>query len=127
MNKKQHSNPWQLKHRLRSFGHSIAGWKSFIITEVHAAIHVVAALIVILLGIILKVDAIEWCILLLCIGIVLGMEMINTALERLCDAVHPETHKLIKQSKDIASGAVLLSVCISVIIAGIIFLPKILS
>ena len=55
------------------------------------------------------------------------MEMINTAIEKLCDVVHLEQHPLIKKVKDIAAGAVLVSAVFSLITAAIIFLPKIIT
>lgn len=54
------------------------------------------------------------------------MEMLNTAVERLCDLVQKEIHPVIKVVKDIAAGAVLLSAGIAVICGAIIFIPKIL-
>jgi diacylglycerol kinase len=54
------------------------------------------------------------------------MEMLNTAIEKLCDVVHKEIHPGIKKVKDIAAGAVLIAAFCSVITGAVIFLPKII-
>lgn len=67
----------------------------------------------------------EWAIVWVCIGMVLGMEMLNTAIEELLDHLHPERHPNIGKAKDIAAGAVLIT-SMAAGIAGIyIFLPRI--
>jgi undecaprenol kinase/diacylglycerol kinase (ATP) len=57
---------------------------------------------------------------------VISFELINTAIEELCNMIHPEQHPLIKKIKDISAGAVLLAATGSVIASLIIFLPKII-
>ena len=81
----------------------------------------------IILGWVFQIDAMEWMVILLCITAVLTLEMINTAIEKLCDVVHPGYHPQIKVIKDIAAGAVLLAAVGSVIAGAIIFLPKIIA
>jgi diacylglycerol kinase len=61
-----------------------------------------------------------------CIAFVISMEMLNTAIEKLCDVVHKELHPDIKRVKDIAAGAVLVSAIFSLMTGLIIFLPKII-
>ena len=68
----------------------------------------------------------EWIAIGFCIAFVIAMEMLNTALEKLCDVVHQEVHPGIKKVKDIAAGAVLISAIFSLITGLIIFLPKII-
>ena len=74
----------------------------------------------------LKLNNIEWCILILTIGSVLFAEMINTAVENVLDVYSEEYDEKIKIVKDISSGAVLMVSIISVIIGGLLFLPKII-
>jgi diacylglycerol kinase len=66
-------------------------------------------------------------VLLGCIASVLSFEMINSAIEKICNLVHPTYHPAIKTIKDMAAGAVLFVSVISSIIGAIIFLPKILQ
>lgn len=120
------NNKWSWKYRLQSFRHAWNGICTFLRIEPHAIIHLIATLLVIVLNILLRVDTWEWGILLGCIGMVWIAEMLNTALEKLCDAVHPAVHPLIKQCKDIASGSVLIAAIISMIVAGIIYVTKLL-
>jgi diacylglycerol kinase len=64
-------------------------------------------------------------ILILCIGIMLALEMLNTAIEQLANIVTPEFHIGIKKVKDIAAGAALLFAIVCVAIGMLVFLPKI--
>ena len=72
----------------------------------------------------LKVDTIEWTILILCMILVLSLEMINSAIEKICDLIQPNQHPQIKIIKDVAAGAVLLASIGAAIIGAIILLPK---
>ena len=60
-----------------------------------------------------------------CIGAVLGTEMLNSALESLADAVHPDHYTLVGKAKDIAAGAVMHIAVITAIIGVMVFLPYI--
>lgn len=64
---------------------------------------------------------------LLCIGLVMALEMVNAAIEKLCDRLHPDKHTDIKLVKDMAAGAVLWAAIISAIVGLIIFAPKLLT
>lgn len=68
----------------------------------------------------------EWIACLLCMGLVIGTEMINTAIEAVVDLASPQQHPLAAKAKDIAAGAVLIGAILSVIIGIIIFLPKLI-
>jgi diacylglycerol kinase len=61
---------------------------------------------------------------LLCIGLVFGAEMMNTAIENVVDLASPELHPLAGKAKDIAAGAVLICTIVSVVIGLLIFVPK---
>jgi undecaprenol kinase/diacylglycerol kinase (ATP) len=90
-------------------------------------IHLAAAIVTALLAFLLHASLTEWCILLLCYGLVISMEMLNYAMENLCNLVHSNFHPLVKAVKDVAAAAVLWSAIVSAIIGLIIFLPKIFS
>ena len=64
--------------------------------------------------------------MLLCIGSVLVVELLNTAIEKLCDVLQKNFHPGIKIVKDVVAGAVLVSALGSVCIGAMIFLPKII-
>lgn len=115
-----------IKDRIKSFGYAIEGIGQFFRSQHNAWIHIFAAVIVIALGIILKVNANDWCWLILAIAIVIITEMLNTAIEYLTDIFSPEIHPVAKKVKDVSAGAVLIAALVSVIIGVIVFLPKIL-
>ena len=60
---------------------------------------------------------------LFCIALVLSLEMLNTAVEKLADQTHPERHPQIGLVKDVAAGAVLWAAVLSVVIGAIVFWP----
>jgi len=114
------------RSRLESFRFAFNGLASLIKYEPNARIHLVAALSAVIAGLVLKIDITEWCIIVLVTGFVFFAELINTSLEVLGDAVDPEWNERIKKAKDFSAGAVLISALVSVVIAGLIFLPKII-
>jgi len=115
-----------LKKEAKSFGDAIHGLVHLFRTERHAQVHVAITVGVIVAGCILKISPTEWMFICTAIAVVLGAEAFNTAIEKLCDVVHPDKHKQIGLVKDMAAGAVLLCAGIAVIIGCIIFIPKII-
>ena len=113
-----------MKNRLRAFSYALSGLNTFFTETFHAKVHLFAALAAVALGFWLNVSSVEWVVLLLCIALVLIAEAINSALEYLVDMVQPEEHPLAKKVKDVAAAAVLIAAIFSVIIATIIFIPK---
>lgn len=79
------------------------------------------------LGFFFKINRIEWIFQFVCFGLVLSVEGLNTALEELCDFVHPERHPKIGMIKDIAAGAVLLTGIFSFIVMVMIYYPYIFT
>jgi diacylglycerol kinase len=90
-------------------------------------IDLLVAILVIVFGFILKVSLIEWCILLLCIAIVISLELVNTAIENSIDLATKDINPVAKIGKDVAAGAVMFFAIFSSIIGIIIFLPKIID
>lgn len=109
------SNLW------RGFGHALRGLGAALGREPNFRIEVVAALVVIIAGFWLKLEALEWVVILLCIGTVLAAELFNTAIELIIDAVSPEKNDWAAKAKDISAGAVLVTAIVSAIIGVIIF------
>jgi diacylglycerol kinase len=108
----------------KTFITAFSGIKYFFKTERNGKIQAGVSLITIISGLYLNLNAYEWIVIVLCIGSVLALEMINTALEHLCNMVHKDYHPSIKIIKDVAAGAVLIFSIISVVAGLIIFLPK---
>lgn len=84
-------------------------------------------IIALILSYILKIDKIEFIIVLTMICLVLTTEIINTAIERAVDLVTKEYHELARIAKDVSAGSVLVTSIFSLIIGIIIFIPKIIT
>lgn len=106
------------------FRYAWKGLKVAILTERNVKIHLLAMIMVIIIGLITKLSSVEWAILFLTIGAVISMEIMNTALERALDYLEPKKHTAIGTAKDLAAAAVLVTAIIAIIIACLIFLPK---
>jgi diacylglycerol kinase len=112
---------------IKSFGWALSGLKDSILHEKNFRIQYIIALLVIVSGIFISLSKIEWLIILICFAVVLSFEIINSAIEKLCDVVCPDFNPAIKKVKDMSASAVLISAIFSFIIGCIIFLPKIIA
>lgn len=110
-----------IKERLRAFGYAANGVLSAFKSEKPFTIHFLSAVAVIALGFYCGISKTEWCIIIICCGVVIAAELINTSIERLCDALAPQIDPKIKFVKDAGAGAVLIAAITSVIIAAVIF------
>jgi diacylglycerol kinase (ATP) len=115
--------PFQFTGRVRSFRHAIAGILRMIHCQHNAWIHAAATVAVLAAAFFFHVSAADWCWIILAISIVWTAEALNTAFEFLADAASPEFHPLVRDAKDVAAGAVLLTAIAAAIIAAIIFWP----
>lgn len=97
----------------------------FVTTEHSARVQTVLAIFVIITSIYYKISTVEWMIQSLVIALVLSIEALNTAIEKLCDFVHDEYHEAIGFIKDIAAGGVWFAAMAGIVIELLIFLPKI--
>lgn len=113
-----------LSSRVRSFRYAFQGIANFFQTQVNARIHLLAVVLITALGLWLELSAAEWADIILCMALVMVTEAINTALEYLVDLASPDYHPLAGKAKDVAAGAVLLSVLFCAVVWGLIFLPK---
>ena len=93
-------------------------------SEQNMRVHLFSAIVVIVAGFLTGLSVLEWCVIVVVIGLVIAVEMLNTALERVVDLASPDIHPFAKQAKDLAAGAVLVIAIVSVIIGLLIFLPK---
>jgi len=84
-------------------------------------------LLVVAFGFLFGVSATEWIALIICSGIVLSLEIFNTAIERWTDLVEPAHNKTAGTVKDLAAGAVLTASVFSAVVACVIFVPHILA
>jgi len=114
-----------MKRRIHSFKYAIRGIRMVIKSEKNMQIHLVVAVLVLIAGWFFNISTTEWMLCLLCFGLVLGAEMVNTAIEKLVDLASPQKHELAGKAKDMAAGAVLISALFAAVVGLIIFIPKI--
>ena len=112
-------------NRLKSVGFAFKGMLILVKTEASIKIQVFIAIIVTVAGFYFDISATEWMFQTAMIGLVMSIEGVNTAVEYIADFIHPEHHPKIGLIKDISAGAVFIASIVAVIIAGIIYLPKI--
>ncbi len=93
---------------LKRFRYALEGILNAIKTESHLRFHIVASFYVILFAYLGAFNCTQWCILFLTVAGVLVLELINTAVEEVCNLYTREYNKLVKRIKDIAAGAVLI-------------------
>jgi diacylglycerol kinase len=113
--------------RFKSTTNAWRGLIVFIRTTHNAWVHVFFAILAVYLGIVLKISYIEWAIIVFAIGLVIVAEALNTAFEIDIDLTSPTYHPYARDTKDVAAGAVALSVVVAGVIGLIIFFPKILA
>lgn len=121
-------NKKSFKRFLKSFGYSSEGIRYCFYHEQNIIIMFIAAIIAIILGLVLKVSYTERLVILLLIGMVLSLELVNTAIEAVVN-LHDGDKKSHygKVAKDCASGAVSIASIFAFIIGLLIFLPKIIA
>lgn len=118
---------FSLKKRLQSFKFAFAGLRTLWQDEHNARIHIVAMLLVFVVGFLLRISMMEWCILALTVGFVIAVEALNSSLENLADAITEKPNEKIKKAKDLGAAAVLIAALISLVVGLIIFAPKIIE
>jgi diacylglycerol kinase (ATP) len=119
------SDRFSLRSRIESLRYAFNGLWSLLKNEHNSRIHLLAAIGAISMGFILKIDSLEWCVIILLIGIVFLAELLNSSLETLADIVKPGCDEGVRRVKDYSAAAVLVSAIMSVIAGGLIFIPKI--
>jgi diacylglycerol kinase (ATP) len=120
------SEKFSISNRVKSFGYAIAGIGTFFKTEHNARIHFLASVLAISGGFYFSISRFEWVAILSAIAFVIVSEMLNTALEKLADVFTLEQDIRIKMVKDVAAGAVLIAAFYSLLIAALVFVPKII-
>src|ERR1051325_6413143 len=101
---------------LRSLRFAFNGVYLFFRRERNGQIQGVIAILAIIAGVVFGISRLEWIGLLLCSGLVISLEMLNSAVERICNMYTTEYHPAIKIIKDVAAAAVLWSAILSFVI-----------
>ena len=109
---------------MKCFRWAARGFLAAVRTERNMRIHLCVAWYVLTGGFVTKLRPEEWCAVLLCFGLVLGLECVNTALEALCDRTCPERDPLIAKAKDAAAGGVLAGAVCAAAVGCVIFFSQ---
>lgn len=112
-----------LRSRLNSFKYAFAGLKTAAKDQPNFLIHCLVGSIVIFAGSYFNISQLDWLILALTIGMVITVELTNTAIEEIVNSFTDQVHPAAKKAKDVAAAAVLVSSITAVIIGLVIFLP----
>lgn len=110
---------------MNKFKYALIGLKGAL-KEKAIITQIILAILAIIGGIIIKLDEYEWLAFLICIGLVISLEIINSCIERLCDLYSKEYDDRIKVIKDYAAAAVLVASIISLIVCIIVVLRRLL-
>lgn len=124
---KRENKRFSLIARIKSTANAVRGIGIFMQSTHNAWMQIFFALMAVYLGFILHISSIEWVLIIFAIGFVILAETINTAIEIDINLTSPEYHPYARDTKDVASGAVLIAVIMAGIVGLIIFLPKILA
>lgn len=109
--------------RLKSIGYAVKGAIKLITSEHSIMVQATIAVIMTVAGFYFGINRYEWMMQILVFGLVLGIEGLNTAVEKIADFVHPEFHERIGFIKDIAAGAVFFAALTAIAIGCIIYFP----
>lgn len=109
--------------RVLSFKYAFSGIRTALKTEPNLKFHFLSALVVIALGLFLEISKTDWIVVIFLIGLVISVELTNTAIEAVVDSFVDKSHPGAKLAKDISAGAVLIVSITAAIIGLIIFLP----
>jgi diacylglycerol kinase (ATP) len=115
-----------LSGRLKSIGFAFKGAFKLITTEHSVMVQSSLAVLLIIAGFVFEISRTEWMMQILAFGLVLSVESLNTAVEKIADFIHPEFHQKIGFIKDIAAGAVLFAAFAAIAIGMLIYVPKFL-
>ena len=110
-----------MKKFLSSFQFAIKGVRLAVAEQLNIKVQLAGALIAVLAGFCFQITVTEWCVVVLCIGLVLALEVMNSAIENLVDLVTTERNPMAGKIKDMAAGAVLIASVTATIIGILIF------
>ncbi len=115
---------FSLQARCNSFQYALNGLRIFTIQETNAKIQIAAALVAVLLGFLFDISRLEWLAISISIAVVLALEIVNSAIERLCDLYSKSRSPMVKEIKDLAASAVLVTSVAAAINGILILVPK---
>ena len=124
MNSEFRNKEFGFKRFLKSFKYSLDGLKYAYKNEQSMLVHLIVTIIAITLGILFKISNFEWIITIFLLSVTASLELLNTAIEAVCDMVTLEYNKLAKVAKDTASASVFFTSMLGAVSGFIIYVPK---
>ena len=109
--------------RLKSFKYAILGAYKLVTTEHSIMVQFSLGILVTVAGFYFGISKTEWLFQTMAIGLVLSIEGLNTAVEKIADFIHPDFHNKIGFIKDIAAGAVFFAAIVAIAVGLIIYIP----
>ena len=106
---------------------SINGFVSYAKEGKSIIIYLFCFIFEIIMGFVYKINGLEWILIICILGVILAVELINTAIEATCDAITKEYNPFIKIAKDCGCAATFTIFIVAVILNIIIFFPKVVS
>ncbi|MCF6313446.1 MAG: diacylglycerol kinase family protein [Verrucomicrobiales bacterium] len=113
--------PFSIAARLQSLRYAFCGLVILLRSQHNVWLHAIATIITVAVGFFFAISAVEWALLVLAISGVWVAEALNTAIEFLADATHPEIHPLIAKCKDVAAAGVLIAAGGAMLIGLLVF------
>lgn len=113
--------------RLKSISYAVKGAVKLLTTEHSIMVQFSIGILMTIAGFYYHITNTEWMFQILAIGLVLGVESLNTAIEKIADFIHPQYHEKIGFIKDIAAGAVFFAAMTALAIGMVIYLPKLIG
>lgn len=114
-----------VKGRIKSVTYSVIGAWKLVTSEHSIMVQFCLGVAVTIAGFYFNINATEWMLQTMCIGLVMAIEGANTAVEKICDFIHPDFNPKIGFIKDIASGAVFFAALAAIVVGTIIYYPRI--
>ncbi len=111
------------KRRILSFKYALEGIFEAVKEEPNLKFHFIFGYLVILAGIIVQLTKLEWMLTVILIGLVISVELTNTAIEAVVDSFTTRDHPAAKLAKDISAGATLVVAVTSAVVGLMIFMP----
>ena len=113
--------------RIKSIGFAVKGAFKLVSTEHSVMVQFSIMIVMIFAGFYFEISREEWMLQILAFGLVLAIEGLNTAVEKIADFIHPEFHNRIGFIKDIAAGSVLFAAFSAIAVGALIYVPKIFN
>lgn len=113
--------------RIKSIKYAVSGAYKLLTTEHSIMVQFTIGVLVTILGFVFGISKTEWLLQIMAIGLVISIEGINTAVEKIADFIHPDFHSRIGFIKDIAAGAVFFAAFAALVVGLIIYIPYFLK